>query len=91
MYDNTDKPQNLDLETQEVSFLGCARYDDLHLSFSNCKNHDTAHLYGKLTKIIFLTLQNIRHHKKRIGACNHRIGPERTGSEVITGSDLIFH
>ena len=24
------------------------------------------------------------------GACNHRIGPERTGSEVITGSDLIF-
>ena len=26
-----------------------------------------------------------------LGACNHRIGPERTGSEVITGSDLIFH
>ena len=25
------------------------------------------------------------------GACNHRIGPERTGSEVITGSDLILH
>ena len=25
------------------------------------------------------------------GACNHWIGPERTGSEVITGSDLIFH
>ena len=25
------------------------------------------------------------------GACNHRIGPDRTGSEVITGSDLILH
>ena len=25
------------------------------------------------------------------GACNHRIGHERTGSEVITGSDLILH
>ena len=24
------------------------------------------------------------------GACNHRIGPERTGSEVITGSDIFY-
>ena len=32
-----------------------------------------------------------RKHQDRTGACNHRIGPERTGSDVITGSDLFFH
>ena len=33
-------------------------------------------------------IQSIPFHS---GTCNHRIGPERTGSEVITGSDLIFY
>ena len=30
-------------------------------------------------------------NKTKNGVCNYRIGQERTGSEVITGSDLLLH
>ena len=39
----------------------------------------------------FQTFTSLEVKKSLRGACNHRIGLDRTGAEVITGSDLNFN
>ena len=53
------------------------------------------YLYFFLLFIHFFKFEKKKKKKKNIfhffsGACNHRIGPDHTGSEVITGSDLNY-